>query len=99
MVSDDPSLEGAFKTPSLRNVAQRAPYMHAGQFASLEAVIAHYMKSPAAAVGHSELAHEGRGHAERKPIRLSESEARDIAAFLQALSGPIVETSPLRQDK
>jgi cytochrome c peroxidase len=91
MVSDDPTLEGAFKTPSLRNVAQRAPYMHAGQFANLEEVIAHYVKSPAAAVGHSELAHEGRGHAERKPIRLSESEARDLAAFLRALSGPIVE--------
>jgi len=91
MVSDDPALEGAFKTPSLRNVALRAPYMHAGQFASLEDVIAHYAKSPAAAIGHSELAHEGKGHPERKPIRLSDSEARDLAAFLRALSGPIEE--------
>jgi len=92
MVTDDPALEGAFKTPSLRNVALRAPYMHAGQFASLEQVVAHYAKSPAAAVGHSELAHAGQGHAERKPIRLSESEVRDVAAFLQALSGPIAST-------
>ena len=90
MVTDDPALEGAFKTPSLRNIAQRAPYMHAGQFANLEEVIAHYVKSPSAAVGHSELAHKGRGHVERKPIRLSESEVRDVAAFLRALSGPIV---------
>jgi cytochrome c peroxidase len=89
MVTDDPALEGAFKTPSLRNVAQRAPYMHAGQIASLEGVVAHYARSPAAAVGHSELAHEGQGHTERKPIRLSESEVRDVAAFLQTLSGPI----------
>jgi cytochrome c peroxidase len=37
-------------------------------------------------VGHSELAHEGKGHAERKPIRLSEQEARDLVAFLQSLS-------------
>ena len=88
MVSSDPTLEGAFKTPGLRNVALRAPYMHAGQFASLEEVIAHYVQSPAAAVGHSELAHEGKGHAERKPIRLSASEARDVAAFLRSLSGP-----------
>lgn len=87
MVTDDPALEGAFKTPSLRNVALRAPYMHAGQFASLEEVVEHYVKSPSAAVGHSELAHEG-GHAERRPIRLSESEVRDVAAFLQTLSGP-----------
>jgi cytochrome c peroxidase len=56
MASDDPALEGAFRTPGLRNVALRAPYMHAGQFASLEEVIAHYVKAPAAAVGHSELA-------------------------------------------
>jgi cytochrome c peroxidase len=89
MVSDDPGSVGAFKTPSLRNVALRAPYMHAGQFASLEEVVAHYAKSPAAAIGHSELAHEGRGHAERKPIRLSASEVKDVAAFLRALSGPI----------
>jgi cytochrome c peroxidase len=89
MVTDAPSLEGAFKTPSLRNVALRPPYMHAGQFASLEEVVAHYVKSPPAPIGHSELAHEGKGHAERKPIRLSESEVRDIAAFLQALSGPL----------
>jgi cytochrome c peroxidase len=89
MVAEGPALEGAFKTPSLRNVALRAPYMHAGQFASLKEVIAHYVRSPSAAVGHSELAHEGKGHAERKPIRLSESEARDVAAFLQTLSGPI----------
>ncbi len=89
MVTDDPALEGAFKTPSLRNVALRAPYMHAGQFASLQEVVAHYAKSPAAAVGSSELAHEGGGHTERKPIRLSASEVRDVAAFLQTLSGPI----------
>ncbi|MEP7294712.1 MAG: cytochrome c peroxidase [Burkholderiales bacterium] len=92
IVTDAPALDGAFKTPSLRNVAARAPYMHAGQFPSIEEVIAHYVKSPAAAVGHSELAHEGRGHAERKPIRLSESEMRDVAAFLGTLAGPIAET-------
>jgi cytochrome c peroxidase len=92
MVAEDPALEGAFKTPSLRNVALRAPYMHAGQFASLEEVIAHYVRSPSAAVGHSELAHEGKGHAERKPIRLSESEVRDVAAFLQTDLAPVVRT-------
>lgn len=87
MVTDDPALEGAFKTPSLRNVALRPPYMHAGQFASLEQVIGHYAKSPVAAVGQSELAHAGQRHAQRTPIRLSESEIRDLAAFLRTLSG------------
>ena len=76
MVTDDPSLEGAFKTPGLRDVALRPPYMHAGQFANLEDVVAHYAKAPAAPIGRSE----------RKPIRLSESEVRDVAAFLRTLS-------------
>jgi cytochrome c peroxidase len=85
MASDDPALEGAFKTPSLRNVAPRAPYMHAGQFASLEEAVAHYAQSPAAAVGHSELAHAGAGHGERRRIRLSDAEVRDLVAFLKTL--------------
>lgn len=92
IVTDDPALEGAFKTPSLRNVALRPPYMHAGQFVTLEQVVNHYMQSPAAVLGHSELARgKGDSHAERKPIRLSQEEARDLVAFLATLSGPIVE--------
>jgi cytochrome c peroxidase len=87
--TDDPGMEGAFRTPSLRNVALRAPYMHAGQFATLADVVAHYVRAPAAAVGHSELAHRGKGHAERQPVRLSEQEATDLAVFLESLSGPI----------
>lgn len=87
IAGDDPGMEGAFKTPSLRNVAERAPYMHAGQIASLEEVVAHYRRSPAAAVGHSELAHGGSAHGERRPIRLSDAEARDLVAFLKTLSG------------
>ena len=62
MVDDDPALVGAFKTPGLRGVAQRAPYMHAGQFATLEQVVRHYVAAPHAAVGHSELTHR---HARR----------------------------------
>jgi cytochrome c peroxidase len=85
IASDDPGMEGAFKTPSLRNVANRAPYMHAGQLASLEEVVAHYVRSPQAATGHSELAHGGAGHKERQPIRLSGAEARDLVAFLKTL--------------
>ena len=91
MASDDPSMMAAFKTPGLRNVAQRAPYMHAGQFASLDEVVAHYVRSPAAATGHSELATDRHQHAERKPIRMSDHEAQDLAAFLGGLTGPVVE--------
>lgn len=91
IVGDAPALAGAFKTPSLRNVALRAPYMHAGQLASLEDVIGHYVKAPAATVGHTELAHGEPGHSQRLPIRLSDAEIKNLAAFLATLSGPIVE--------
>lgn len=88
---DDPHHLAAFRTPSLRNVAQRPPYMHAGQFATLEQVVRHYAASPKAALGHSELARPGEKHADREAIRLSESDVRDLAAFLGALTGPVVQ--------
>jgi cytochrome c peroxidase len=91
MVSDDPALEGAFKTPGLRGVAQRAPYMHAGQFATLEQVVRHYVAAPPAAVGHSELTRRRAGggaaqHDERAPIELTDAEVADLVRFLGTLS-------------
>ena len=92
MVSDDPALEGAFKTPGLRGIALRAPYMHAGQFATLEQVVRHYVAAPHAAAGHSELTHRhGSGgsaakHGERAPIELTDAEVADLVTFLGALS-------------
>ena len=46
---NDPSLRGAFKVPSLRNVALTAPYMHSGKFKTLRETVEFYTK--------------GRGHA------------------------------------
>jgi cytochrome c peroxidase len=66
----------AYKPPSLRGVAQRAPYMHAGQFASLAAVIRHYNAAPAAPAGHGEL----------KPLAMSEAELAALEAFLATLT-------------
>ena len=91
MVSDDPTLEGAFKTPGLRGVAGRAPYMHAGQFATLEQVVRHYVAAPHAAVGHSELTHRHAGaaapkHPERAPIDLSDAEVAELVSFLGTLN-------------
>lgn len=91
IASDDAAMAGAFKTPSLRNVVPRPPYMHAGRFATLEAVIAHYVRAPAAAAGHTGLAHGAEGHTARQPMRHHEQEIRDLAAFLDALSAPLVE--------
>ena len=91
MVSDDAALEGAFKTPGLRGVAQRPPYMHAGQFGTLEQVVRHYVKAPHAALGHSELTHRHGNaadatHVERAPIELSDAEVADLVSFLGTLS-------------
>jgi cytochrome c peroxidase len=78
-VTDGPELVRAYKTPSLRNVANRAPYMHAGQISTLEEVVAHYRSAPRAPSGHSEL----------ESLRLSPMEQRQLVAFLRTLSGPL----------
>ena len=65
----------AYKTPSLRGVADRAPYMHAGQLATLTDVVEHYDRAAQAPAGHTEL----------KPLRLSVKEKRQIEAFLRTL--------------
>jgi cytochrome c peroxidase len=91
LASDDPGQLAAFRTPSLRNVAQRAPYMHAGQFRTLEQVVRHYAASPKAVLGHSELAQPGEKHAERQAIRLSTADVQDLVAFLDTLTGPVLQ--------
>lgn len=92
LATDDPTQLGAFRTPSLRNVAARAPYMHAGQISTLDQVIEHYAQSPAAIIGHSELARPGESQGERQVIRLSPAQIQDIKAFLETLTGPVVES-------
>jgi cytochrome c peroxidase len=91
LATNDADQLAAFRTPSLRNVAERGPYMHAGQFATLAEVLDHYRRSPPAALGHSELAQAGEKHAQRQAIRLSASDLRDLEAFLGTLTGPVVQ--------
>jgi cytochrome c peroxidase len=89
--TDDPGMRAAFRTPGLRNVAARPPYMHAGQFATLEDVVRHYAAAPPAVVGRSELARPGDARAPRRPIELAPQDIADLAAFLGALTGPVVQ--------
>ena len=89
--TNDPRQLAAFRTPSLRNVAVRGPYMHAGQFSTVEQVVQHYARSPKAVLGHSELARPGEKHAERPAIQLSEADVKDLAAFLGTLTGPVIQ--------
>jgi cytochrome c peroxidase len=75
---------GHFKTPGLRNVSQTAPYMHAGQFATLRDVVQHYNKlenaAPPADPAHVESLMLIR------PLGLTESEVDDVVAFLTSLT-------------
>jgi cytochrome c peroxidase len=84
IVTGEHTLDRAYKVPSLRNVAERPPYMHAGQFATLAEVLDHYNRAPAAATGHSEL----------RPLRLKPVALRQLEAFLRALSGSVVVMEP-----
>jgi cytochrome c peroxidase len=70
-------LERAFKTPTLRNIAERAPYMHDGSQATLEAVVDHYDKGFVRRPSLSDSI---------KPLNLSAQDRADLVAFMRTLS-------------
>lgn len=76
MVKTGPELIRAYKTPSLRGAATRPPYMHAGQFSSLDEVVAHYDKAAPSVEGTSEV----------HPLQLSDRERAALVAFLKTLA-------------
>ena len=73
---------GHFKTPSLRNVALSAPYMHAGQYKTLRDVVHHYSTLQDAGApaepSHIELL--------VRPFPLDDQQAADLVAFLESLT-------------
>lgn len=71
-------LVGTQRTPSLRNVAETPPYMHAGQIQTLAAVLDQYNRAPDAMIGHNEA----------KPLGLRPAELAQLEAFLHTLSAP-----------
>jgi len=82
----DDSLKGAWRTPSLRNVALTAPYMHDGFYQTLEDVIEHYNHGP-------EPDSVGIAAVDIKPLLLTPSEADDLVEFLKTLNGAPVASS------
>ena len=70
---------GAFKTPSLRNVAETGPYMFDGSLPTLDAVIDHYASGGANHVNQDPRV---------QPRNLSAQDKADLIAFLEALSDP-----------
>jgi cytochrome c peroxidase len=72
------SMRGAFKTPTLRDVATTPPYFHDGSAATLMDVVEHYNRG---GDDRSNISPEIR------PLNLSQQEKEDLVAFMQALSG------------
>jgi cytochrome c peroxidase len=81
-------LRYAFKTPTLRNVADRGPYMHDGSVRTLEEVIDLYNRGGINRPSRSELIH---------PLGLTPEEKADLIAFLKTLSGESNQVSASAQ--
>lgn len=85
-----PETWGQFKTPSLRNVARVAPYMHQGQLATLRDVLQFYSTKAGTVDPGSN------GERILKPLHLSQQELDDLVAFLQSLTDEAIEPGLLR---
>lgn len=74
---DEVKAERAFKTPGLRNISLRAPYMHKGQISDLQGVVEHYARG---GVKRASLAKE------MQPFTLKDGQMDDLLAFLDSLT-------------
>ena len=77
-ITQNPDDRWKYKTPSLRNIALTAPYMHNGSLSSLKEVIRFYNQGGVDNENLDSLI---------KPLNLAEREINDLAEFLQALTG------------
>lgn len=77
-ITQNPEDRWKYKTPSLRNISLTPPYMHNGQFSSLEAVIDFYNQGGFANENLDPLI---------KPLKLSKTERSDLITFLRSLTG------------
>ena len=78
MVTKNPADIGAFKTPTLREIARSAPYMHDGRFKTLEEVVNFYNQAGVKNPHQDELV---------LPLDLTDEEKRDLVEFLRTLNG------------
>jgi cytochrome c peroxidase len=74
----------AFKTPGLREITRRGPFMHDGSVSTLDAVIEHYDRGGIERPSRSE---------NMKPLRLATQEKSDLVAFLNTLTSALVPTT------
>ena len=82
---------GAFRTPSLRNLNRTAPFMHHGQFATLEEVLEFYNTLDGMVImdHHQETV--------LQPLGLSQEQLDDLEAFLMSLSSPAPEAHLMKR--
>jgi len=76
-------LKGAFKTPTLRDISLTAPYMHNGQYKTLQEVVDHYNSG-----GNKNM---GNLDPNMKPLNLTDQEKKDLVIFLKSLTGDPVK--------
>lgn len=81
-VTKDAKDKGAFKTPTVRNVASTGPYMHDGSLKTLEEVVDWYDKGGHANPSLSEKI---------KKLNLTAQEKEDLVAYMQALHGDLTK--------
>ena len=85
-VNDNWSAMGAFKTPTLRNVALTAPYMHDGSLKTLEEVVEHYNNGGRLKATDPEASAFLSGGI--RPLNLSTGQKKDLVAVLKTLTSP-----------
>jgi cytochrome c peroxidase len=78
---------GAFKTPTIRNVTQTAPYMHDGSQQTLEEVVEWYDKG-----GHANPHLSDK----MKKLNLTAQEKKDVVEYMKALTGPFPKVATAR---
>ena len=76
---------GGFKTPTLRNVAVTAPYMHDGSLETLEDVVQFYNNGGRVKESDPTFDFQSGGI---RPLNLSDDQIKDLVAFLEALTSP-----------
>ncbi|MDP2903311.1 MAG: cytochrome c peroxidase [Methylovulum sp.] len=81
---------GAFKTPTLRNIALTAPYMHDGSLKTLKEVVAHYNNGGVTPADVQVNAFLSGGI---RPLNLTDAQIDDLTAFMEALTSGQYATS------
>lgn len=95
-ITKDPSDNGKFKVPNLRNVALTAPYMHDGRFKTLDDVLEHYSHGIQADANLDEQLKDSNGQPKHMNINTHEKQA--IIAFLHTLTDIDMITNPAYSD-